>query len=264
VICKRFESRTDFYEITLREKRVEIVTGKRGYSGETETRTFPSVTSAQFFVADRSRERQNAPGFREVSYTEDYDGGQRDATLEATIASAPADPSSYLVYADWLQQRGEPRGELIVVQHGIAATPKNKPLRDAQRALFDAHSDRLLGPLALVGEAKVEWFHGFLRSIDLSIWLSAMGRTIMRPLITHPSAQFLHRFSGDAGNDTDLLPLAEHAPRTLRRLKLGGDAAQIRALQRRFATAANPPPLEHIAIGGKTYRSLAEWLADAS
>lgn len=146
MICKRFESRTDFYEITLREKRVEIVTGKRGYSGETETRTFPSVTSAQFFVADRSRERQNAPGFREVSYTEDYDGGQRDATLEATIASAPA----------------------------------------------------------------------------------------------------------------------EHAPRTLRRLELGGDAAQIRALQRRFATAASPPPLEHIEIGGKTYRSLAEWLAAAS
>jgi uncharacterized protein (TIGR02996 family) len=262
MIRKRFEARGDFYELTLREKRVDIVAGKRAADATSETRTFRSVAEAQFYVADRARERQNT-GFREVVYEESYDGGQRDAKLEAVIEGAPADPAGYLVYADWLQQHDEPRGELIVVQHGLAAAPKDKGLREAERALFDAHSDRLRGPLALIEEAKVEWFCGFLRAVELGIWLSAMGRTLVRPLLSHPSARFLQRFAGTAGNDTDLAPLAELAPPTLRRLELDGNAGQISALQRAFAAAKRPPPLEHIKIGNRTYRGLGEWLADA-
>lgn len=36
--------------------------------------------------------------------------------LEGAIAADPGDPNAYLVYADWLQARGDPLGELIVVQ----------------------------------------------------------------------------------------------------------------------------------------------------
>src|SRR5688572_17110671 len=42
---------------------------------------------------------------------------ERNLELEAVIAADPDAVEPYLVYADWLQARGDPRGELIVVHH---------------------------------------------------------------------------------------------------------------------------------------------------
>jgi uncharacterized protein (TIGR02996 family) len=36
--------------------------------------------------------------------------------LEAQIAAAPDAPDPFLVYGDWLQQSGDPRGELVALQ----------------------------------------------------------------------------------------------------------------------------------------------------
>ena len=44
-------------------------------------------------------------------------GVQRNDALEAAIRENRDDPAPYMVYADWLQARGEPLGELIVLQH---------------------------------------------------------------------------------------------------------------------------------------------------
>ncbi|MBA3538368.1 MAG: TIGR02996 domain-containing protein, partial [Deltaproteobacteria bacterium] len=44
--------------------------------------------------------------------------------LEAAILADPDDTAAYLVYADWLQSRGDPRGELIVLQHQLGTLDK--------------------------------------------------------------------------------------------------------------------------------------------
>ena len=191
------------------------------------------------------------------------DGEQRDRALEAAIASAPEDLGGYLVYADWLQQHGEPRGELIVVQHALASAPHDAALRAREAALFADHGDRLLGPLALMGDARVDWHCGFVRSIDLGSSLSTSSPELLESLFAHPSLQLLHRFAGVVGSDTALAPLANHAPSTLRWLELSGDAEPIGELKRRLARLpARLLGIEHLQIDTRTYRGVAEWLAE--
>ena len=48
--------------------------------------------------------------------------------LEA-IRAAPDDDVPRLVYADWLEERGEPLGEFIRVQCALARLPADDPAR---------------------------------------------------------------------------------------------------------------------------------------
>ena len=62
----------------------------------------------------------------------------RDPGLEARIAEDLDALEPYLIYADWLQERGDPRGELITMQilmetadpRGLAALRERLPHRD--------------------------------------------------------------------------------------------------------------------------------------
>lgn len=79
----------------------------------------------------------------------------RDAALEAQLAD---DPTAYQVYADWLQERGDPFGELIAL--GI----------DGNVERFERHLKRhaayFLGELADEPRVRLAWRHGFVREID--------------------------------------------------------------------------------------------------
>jgi hypothetical protein len=171
------------------------------------------------------------------------------------------------VYADWLQQRGEIRGELIAVQRALAAAPNDAVLRERESALFEEHGGLLLGPLARVHGARIDWRCGFVRAIDLgSSWSEADPALLVEllvELLVHPSMQFVHRLAAIVDSDADIVPLAEHAPRTLRWLELSGDAERIGALKARLGRLpARLLGIEHLQVGARTYRGVAEWLAD--
>ena len=51
-------------------------------------------------------------------------GRLRDRELERELLADPSEDGSKLVYADWLQARGDAWGELIVMQHGRAPNPE--------------------------------------------------------------------------------------------------------------------------------------------
>jgi uncharacterized protein (TIGR02996 family) len=125
--------------------------------------------------------------------------------IESVILEDPLDPSGWLVYGDWLQSEGDPRGELVAVQARLARDPGNAELMEAQRALFRQHGDALLeglhpfltpneqrGPLM-----RLSWEFGFLWTANIR----ANGHTIeevltgLRALLRHPSAKFLHALS---------------------------------------------------------------------
>src|SRR5258707_11757256 len=86
-------------------------------------------------------------------------GAMRNPELEQVILAAPDDPAGYLVYADWLQANGDPRGELIVRQHGD---------KDAQ-AWLDEHRDAFLGRFASAAPPtfELEWRFGFIRKATI-------------------------------------------------------------------------------------------------
>ncbi len=85
--------------------------------------------------------------------------------LLARILDDPSDTNARLVYADWLLERGEPRGELIQLQCMESDPSKAQRVR----GLIRRHAGRWLGPVAAVTEpADRVWDRGFLRAARLT------------------------------------------------------------------------------------------------
>src|SRR5688500_10475586 len=87
-----------------------------------------------------------------------------EAELIAAIVADPDDAAAYLVYADYLQSRGDPRGDLIVLLHaGDADAERDRVARLHLRA----HHAALLGVLAKdTRSIKIErWRRGFIDNI---------------------------------------------------------------------------------------------------
>jgi uncharacterized protein (TIGR02996 family) len=73
------------------------------------------------------------------------------------ILTDPDDPTHRLVYADWLEERGDPRGEFLRLELQIAALPAE----DKKRAPLAKRLDELRGTvdpnwLALLDRPKIE------------------------------------------------------------------------------------------------------------
>lgn len=80
------------------------------------------------------------------------------ATIEMPAFDAPDD--SWLVYADALQAAGDPRGELIAINHAIATnTGAKRQSSEAERlALLKEHADAIYGPLKdKLSLVEIEW-----------------------------------------------------------------------------------------------------------
>jgi uncharacterized protein (TIGR02996 family) len=183
----------------------------------------------------------------------------REANFEATIRANPDDPAPYLVYADWLQQRGSPRGELIALQDAIARLPAGRsrapldttrpvvglepwpgpPVGGAEllareRQLLEEHHDLLLRKItATVAMAhnrdaiQLVWHRGFIRAARLSYGGEPIDRVApIAALLSHPSARFLRsltlgEINDDGYHDQVIEAIATHAPPTLRYLHIG-------------------------------------------
>lgn len=111
--------------------------------------------------------------------------------LVAQIAAAPDDAGPYLVYADWLQQRGDPRGQLIVLQ--ATGAPEAE-----QRALIDAHLE-LRGPdVGLDPAPAIAWEYGYWRRLELGAYGWAPDDRALAGAAAFagaPSARFLRELS---------------------------------------------------------------------
>lgn len=103
--------------------------------------------------------------------------GPEEERLLAAIRDAPADDDQpRLVYADWLLERGDPRGELISTQCALTRTADDAPGREAlERRVEDLlaqHRERWCGGLE---ELERGWFErGFLLGVQAS------ARTLVR------------------------------------------------------------------------------------
>lgn len=147
--------------------------------------------------------------------------------LEAILA-APNDHGPALVYADWLTERGHPRGELIVMQCA------DEPDEDAMSDLIGKNARALLGPAACLpysnlGYAtEVDWFRrGLLSKIELRY---TMPRWFFEG---HPLLWFLEEIEDADDDDTTAALIA--SSRSLRTIE-----AQPQLAAR---MAASPAPL---------------------
>lgn len=184
----------------------------------------------------------------------------RNPDLEAAIAANPLDRDPYVVFADWLQQQGDPRGELMSLQ----LSGKD----EAAEALLAEHEAYFLGPLAehklvydeggsnnvsslrtpeqeaawqQIHTQAFRWRNGFIHFLRLSHdedqepkKLDSTLTEILDQVLDHPSGRYIVEvaFHGNGSlNDDNLQPLidklAEKAPPTIRKLTLGDNIDQI-------------------------------------
>ncbi len=153
----------------------------------------------------------------------------RNSELEALIAKSPDEISNYTVYADWLIQQNDPRGELINAQLKQETAP-DATLEARIAALHAAHDAAWLGDLAALKDGfSVTWRRGFLHDVTLGgddsadVQLGDLYQKL-RPL---PVAQQIHglRFAafqdddGEPSWDSAVEAMVEYGvPSTLRKL----------------------------------------------
>jgi len=157
---------------------------------------------------------------------------RRNPELERVILDDPLDPDAWLVYGDWLEEAGDPRGELVAIQAQHARDPGNPELLAAQRALFRRHADVLLGgldgflsPRGRAGPLlRLSWEYGFIWTANVTATGHSTDELVagLRALLEHPSARFLHALSLGAPPDNDwgrvislLVETGEHPLRIL-------------------------------------------------
>lgn len=149
----------------------------------------------------------------------------RDAELEALLREAPEDVERYLVYSDWLQERGEPLGELIAL--GVAADSGGADEQARFERHLRAHEGRFLGALArrFPPEVTLRWRCGLVQAIEASWNVDA---NVWRQLLELRVCELLRRLkvslrgSHGAALADVLSALVSRAARSLRVLELEG------------------------------------------
>ncbi|MDQ3333714.1 MAG: TIGR02996 domain-containing protein [Myxococcota bacterium] len=157
-----------------------------------------------------------------------------NATLEEALRSDPSDIGAALVYADWLQQQGHPRGALIAVQHRLSRNPRDVELIEAERVIVDEAGDALLSKPLLahftmmrgkheMGLSKnlyeggtVTFDHGFIREAVVVLKERGIDEDLFWELLRHPSARVLAKLvvRAERPRDIDLIAaLITHGPR---------------------------------------------------
>ncbi|QQR47138.1 WGR domain-containing protein [Myxococcus xanthus] len=198
-------SSSKFWEINLSGSSFTARWGRIGTDGQEKTQTFGSPAEAQKEHDKLVREKEKK-GYVLADKSDDDDseggGGEEPASnpeLEAAILKDPDNVDAYLVYSDWLQGQGDPRGELIAIQHAAsqASGTEASDLKRKATAHIKKYQTLLLGELAAgvkSEELSLEWHLGFIRSArvgqkeydsDFNVPETAGA------LLKHPSARFI-------------------------------------------------------------------------
>ncbi|MFT3840743.1 MAG: TIGR02996 domain-containing protein [Myxococcaceae bacterium] len=143
--------------------------------------------------------------------------GVRDEAIHPSLDECAREqfdaPELFQVYADWLEERGDPRGELIRMQLLAERFEQRQPL--GENAWLVTHSDHHFLAEQIIRERWSEWFgalprnsvkltweHGFVRLLEV---LENCPLQSLAPLLSLPAMRFVrfvqaeHGFHGDAG-----------------------------------------------------------------
>lgn len=153
-----------------------------------------------------------------------YRVGHCRAGLVRAIQEAPESLAAYRAYADWLQAKGDPRGELITLGLHLLVAEASPEHERAFRALLAQHPETL-DVATFARSTRQRWHAGFVRAgvIDVSpkarAWSSEPGERLRRYL-THPSLAAVQRLTV-IGYDLSLRHvIAEAAPRSIQQIEL--------------------------------------------
>ncbi|MFO0600598.1 MAG: WGR domain-containing protein [Myxococcaceae bacterium] len=228
---RRFEfvegSSSKFWEVKVEGEQQIVRFGKIGTPGQTKEKDFDSAGEAKADTKKLIAEK-TGKGYVEVGGKPKPEGNPE---LEAAIEKNLNDSAPYLVYADWLQSKGDPLGELIMLQ-----TQKSPKAKDHLKK----HAEAFLGPYAGAKKTdygrgiEIEWQFGFMKSVkvqwdafDYDTEDDAEGD--LSGLLALPTARFIQSMTIGPIPGEDMMTLQPavdvmeelKAPTTLRELVLG-------------------------------------------
>jgi uncharacterized protein (TIGR02996 family) len=224
--------------------------GRIGTEGEEQTRLASGAQAHTLY--HELIEQKQAQGFTRVKVVEDGPAPKSHPELEAAILEAPIAVEGYLVYGDWLQAQGDPRGELIALQHalfravessggdGLTQSAWSEEARELERKVADVlrtHRGVLLGhglaEAVEQGMLRERWHLGFIHGASVETAGDDDPKALsveetLGLLLAHPSARFLQELTlgpvcGLSGHDFQphIRIIAKAAPRALRTLLVG-------------------------------------------
>ncbi len=213
---RRFEGGNGrFWEIRIDGTSVLTRSGKLGTNGKANVPKKLSSRGRAEQDVEKRIAAQRAKGFVEVTPSIVVEPG--NPALEQQIIDEPMDGGRCLVYADWLQGQGHPRGELGVLQAQRAERPDDTALAKAEQKLFAAHPE--LAPQRVMESAKktkrtneldddrstIVWENGFIAAARISRASDRLPYTVrelVHELLAHPAARFLRELRiGKLGPD---------------------------------------------------------------
>ncbi len=146
---------------------------------------YHDASNGPLCLAWAGRKRDDRVSF-ELSRADQH-GASRDELL-ARILASPADDGPRLVYADFLAEQGDPRGEFIQVQCELArGSERRVELELRERALMVEHGAQWLGALG-PDAAQVQFERGFAHAVTL---LDAHALAEVSAFLAHEPAQSL-------------------------------------------------------------------------
>jgi uncharacterized protein (TIGR02996 family) len=137
-----------FWNIAVKDKTFTVTFGKIGTKGQSQTKTFKDAATAQA-EADKLIKEKTKKGYKET--TQRALASEEDAFQKALVAN-PDDLAGWCAYADYLVEKGDPRGEFMQTQ--IALEDENRPkkertaLKKKEQELLAKHEKDWLGGLA--------------------------------------------------------------------------------------------------------------------
>lgn len=239
-----------FWEIALAGSSIERRWGRIGTKGQTKTNSYSDPREAQRAFEELIAEK-TGKGYQLVEGT----GIARapapkpaksasNPDLERAIEENPGDEEAWLVYGDWLQSEGDPRGELIALQAAMRREKnpaKFLPFKKQESELLYDHKAHFQGGLEGI---TIDWRYGF-------VFKAAPTKPAeIRTLVDHPSGRFFQEIEARGAEAVEVV--AELArlgrPRTLRRLSIDTygelEFASLAAIAKAF------PRLERLTVRG--------------
>lgn len=208
-----------FWIIELDGKAHTVRYGRQGTDGQTKTKDFGSEAEAQKSY-EKLIAQKTKKGYVEAKAAGESRGEKLKAAKEdlkaqepflAEIRENPDDPAGYAVFADWLEEKGDPRGEFMNIQLQLEneklRAPSRKKLQEQEKTLLKKHQRDWLGDLAPflidqkwkkeIGTQKdifrFQFARGFLHSVEVSYLFPDFATALAKS----PQAATLQRLSVD-------------------------------------------------------------------
>ncbi|MFT3697752.1 MAG: hypothetical protein QM831_31725 [Kofleriaceae bacterium] len=157
---QRFESGDKFWEIWAADGQVYTHFGKLGGSGQTKLKATSDPDSEIAAMIAKKAKEGFAPATAAKAATPVVKKAKKSGSaLDQHLAEVTDDPKSALVLADWLQEQGNPWGEVIALQVGGKNSAADKLLKKKGKEILPALADKA---------TVVTWKNGFVETVQFN------------------------------------------------------------------------------------------------